>query len=250
MCSSKARRFVRAPFSLSLFGGIELRGPTGAATELLVQSKAVALLAYLSVPSIGRFVRRDTLVGLLWPELDQARARKALRQAILAVRGVLGADAAIGRGDEELALSGDVVWCDAAAFTAAADSGMLAEALNLYRGDLMPGFHLPECIEFDRWLEQERSDARDRAAGAAWALAQGLEGDHKFSDAAGMARRAARFSWFDERALRRALGMLERLGDRAGAARLYEEFRARLAADLEIAPSLETEQLIARIRAG
>lgn len=241
---------MRAPFSLSLFGSIELRGPTGAATELLVQSKAVALLAYLSVPSIGRFVRRDTLVGLLWPELDQARARKALRQTILAVRSVLGADAVIGRGDEELALSGDVVWCDAAAFTAAADAGMLAEALNLYRGDLMPGFHLVECVEFDRWLEQERSDARDRAAGAAWALAQGLEGDHKFSDAAGMARRAVRFSWFDERALRRALGMLERLGDRAGAARLYEEFRARLATDLEIAPSPETEQLIARIRAG
>lgn len=241
---------MRAPFSLSLFGSIELRGPAGAATELLVQSKAVALLACLSVPSVGRFVRRDTLIGLLWPELDQGRARKALRQTVLAVRGSLGAKAVIGRGDEDLALSASVVWCDADAFTAAADSGMLAEALNLYRGELMPGFHLAECVEFDRWLEQERSDARDRAAGAAWALAQGLEGDRKFSDAAGMARRSVRFSWFDERALRRALGMLERLGDRAGAALLYEEFRARLAKDLEIAPSAETEQLIARIRAG
>ena len=218
-------------------------------TELLVQSKAVALLACLGVPSLGRFVRRDTLVGLLWPELDQSRARKALRQTILAVRGALSADALVGRGDEEVALAEGVLWCDAAAFTIAADSGMLAEALDLYRGELMPGFHLTECAEFDRWLEQERVDARDRAAGAAWALAQTLEDDRKLTDAAGMARRAVKFSWSDERALRRALGMLERLGDRAGAARLYEDFRSRLAADLDIAPSAETEHLMARIRA-
>jgi serine/threonine-protein kinase len=239
---------LRAPYSLSLFGSIDLRGPHGAVADLLVQSKAVAMLAYLSVPTMGRFVRRDTLVGLLWPELDQARARKALRQTILAVRSGIGGDALVGRGDEELTLSADIVRCDAAAFASAADAGRLAEALDLYRGELMPGFHLPECAEFDRWLELERAEARERAAGAAWALARGLEEAQKLTDAAGMARRAVRFSWSDERVLRRALGMLERLGDRAGAARLYEDFRARLAADLDIAPSMETMQLIARIR--
>ncbi len=241
---------MRAPYSLSLFGSIDLRGPRGAVGELLVQSKAIALLAYLAVPTMGRFVRRDTLVGLLWPELDQGRARKALRQTILAVRGSLGADALPGRGDEELTLAAGVVWCDAAAFTTAADAGRLSEALDLYRGELMPGFHIADCAEFDRWLEQERADARERAAGAAWALARGLEEERKLTDAAGMARRSVRFSWSDERALRRALGMLERLGDRAGAARLYEDFRARLAADLDVAPSAETVQLIERIRGG
>jgi DNA-binding SARP family transcriptional activator len=77
-----------------------------------------------------------------------------------------------------------------------------------------------------------------------------LEADQKLSDAGTMARRSIRFSWSNERALRRALGMLERLGDRAGAARLYEDFRARLAADLDLAPSAETEQLMMRIRGG
>lgn len=237
-----------APYSLWLFGSIDLRGSHGAVTELLVQSKAMALLAYLSVPSMGRFVRRDTLVGLLWPELDQVRARKALRQTILAVRSAIGGDGLVGRGDEELTLAAEAVWCDVSAFTASAEAGRLSEALHLYRGELMPGFHLAECAEFDRWLEQQRADARERAAGAAWALARGLEEEDKLTDAAGMARRAVRFSWSDERALRRALGMLERLGDRAGAARLYEDFRTRLAADLDVAPSAETVQLIERIR--
>jgi serine/threonine-protein kinase len=215
---------------------------------VLLQSKAIALLAYLAVPSAGRFVRRDALVGLLWPELDQARARKALRQTTLAIRNAIGAESLQSRGDEDLALNADLVQCDATEFTRAADSGLLARALDLYRGELMPGFHLTDCSEFDRWLEGERADARDRAAGAAWALAQRLESSQKLSEAGMMARRAMKFSWSDERALRRALGMLERLGDRAGAARLFEDFRARLATDLEVAPSAETEALIARIR--
>lgn len=237
-----------APYSLSLFGSVDLRGSDPAASALLVQSKVVALLAYLAVPSLGRFVRRDTLVGLLWPELDQAHARSALRKTAHAIRAVLGADALVGRGDEELALSPEHVWCDATAFTQAADAGLLMQALQLYHGELMPGFHLDQCLEFDRWLESERAAAHERAAAAAWVLAQRFESDNQLSDAAGMARRAVRFSWTDERALRRALTMLDRLGDRAGAARLYDEFQRRLKADLDIAPSEETAALMARIR--
>jgi len=238
------------PHSLTLFGSVDLRGSGEAGARLLVQSKVVALLAYLSVPTVGRFVRRDTIVGLLWPELDQARARKALRQAVLAVRAELGADALIGRGDEELALSADHVWCDVAAFTHATDNGLLMQALKLYGGDLMPGFFLADCAAFGQWLEDERASARERAAAASWALAQHLETENQLSDAAGMARRSVKFSWTDERALRRALTMLDRLGDRAGAARLYDEFSVRLQKELDVAPSDETVRLIARIRAG
>ena len=39
----------------------------------LDRRKAVALLAYLAVTGQGH--RRDTLATLLWPELDQSRAR-------------------------------------------------------------------------------------------------------------------------------------------------------------------------------
>jgi DNA-binding SARP family transcriptional activator len=237
----------RAPYTLTLFASIELR-PTPEAARLLVQSKVVALLAYLTVPDVGRFARRDTLVGLLWPELDQARARKALRQAILAIRSALGATALDGRGDEEIAMSPNRVWCDVAAFTHAADSGLLMQALQLYKGDMMPGFHLDGCQEFDQWLEAERVAARERAAATAWALAQRFETDKQLSDATGMARQSVRLAWTNERAVRRALAMLDRLGDAAGAARLYQDFTARLRAELDMAPSPETTELMERIR--
>ena len=236
------------PFALTLFGSIDLRGPSADLEAVLVNNKAIGALAYLAVPSVGRFVRRDILTALLWPDLDQARARAALRKTLHLVRHALDVRVLLSRGDEEVALSADFVWCDAAAFTAAADAGFLLQALQLFRGDLMPGFHLPDCAEFDRWLEEERRDARERAAAAAWALAKLFETTDQYSDAVGMARRAVRFSWSDERALRRALLMLERLGDRAGAVHLYEEFARRLKAELETEPSRETAELAARLK--
>jgi serine/threonine-protein kinase len=42
--------------------------------------------------------------------------------------------------------------------------------------------------------------------------------------------------------------MLERLGDRAGALRLYDEFARRLRQELETEPSRETIELVTRLK--
>ena len=44
--------------------------------------KRAALLAYLAIARPRGFHRRDVLVALLWPELDQERARAALRHTL------------------------------------------------------------------------------------------------------------------------------------------------------------------------
>jgi serine/threonine-protein kinase len=208
---------------------------------------------YLALATPGRparYQRRDLLVGLLWPELDQSHARAALRKAVHAARAALGADVVLSRGDEELALADGALWCDALAFGEAEDDGRLAQALELYAGDLLPGFHLPECAEFGRWLDGERQELRERAAGAAWALASHLAHAEQLTEAGRWARRAMRYAWDDERALRRALTLLDRLGDRAGALRLYEEFTRRLRAEYEAEPSRETTAMAAALRSG
>jgi len=241
---------ITPALQLLLLGGIELCGaPVGVADKLLGQSKAVALLAYLALAPAGRFQRRDRLVGLFWPELDQTHARAALRKVIYVARGLLGEDFFISRGDDDLAIAAGRLQCDVAEFTTAAESGLLARALELYRGDLMPGFFLPECVEFERWLEDERTAARERAAAASWALAAALEGDRQYTNAGAWARRSVRHAWHDERVLRRAISMLDRIGDRAGAIKLYDDFATRLRADLGVAPSPETAALVETVRA-
>ena len=242
-------------WQLSLFGGIELRGPDAAAAKrVLVQPKHVALLAYLlagdSAGERQRFRRRDHLVALFWPELDQPHARASLRRVVHALRAALGAEALLSRGDEELAPGEGVLECDVAAFVTAIRAGQLARALELYAGELMPGFHLSGCGEFERWLEDRRMALRQEAAAAAWALAQRFEAEKNPTLAEGWARRAFVMAWDDERVLRRALEMLDRVGNRAGALRLFDEFAQRLRAEFDAAPSPETLAVVARMRSG
>ena len=140
------------------------------------------------------------------------------------------------------------MWCDVSEFTTAAESGRLAQAIDLYRGDLLPGFHLPQCGDFQMWLESERAVALERVVAAAWALARASEEIGNLTDAGGWARMAARHSWADERVLRRALLMLDRLGDRAGATKLFDSFARRLRTESDAAPSRETLDLAERLR--
>jgi len=236
---------------LLLLGGIDLRGlPAPSTHTLLAQPKTVAFLALLALAPERRFQRRDRLCGLLWPELDQTRARAALRKTVHAVRAVLGAESVVGRGDEELALAADVLRCDAEEFAAAADAGRVAPAIEMYRGELMPGFHVSGCAEFEYWLTEERRALQERMAAAAWALACRLETEERHTDAGVWARRAVHYTGTDERVLRRAVQMLARIGDRAGALRLYNDFVKRVRETLDVEPSAETVALIESLRRG
>lgn len=234
---------------LFLFGGVALRGvDEKRAAKVLAQSKLAALLAVLALAPEGRMMRRDKLVGLLWPELDQPHARTALRKAVHALRALLGGDAFTTRGDEEVGLDASRVWCDAADLRASADAGRLARVHELYRDELMPGFYLAECTAFERWLDDERGLARERAAAATWALAQQSEAEGKLTVAGSYAKKAVRFAWDDERILRRTLTMLARIGDHAGALSLYDEFARRMREELQAEPSRETVTLIESLR--
>lgn len=238
--------------ALYLLGGIALRGiPKSDADTLLSQSKVVALLAYLALSPRGVFQRRDRIAGLLWPELDQAHARAALRKVVHITRATLGESAILGRGDEELALNHDAVWCDTAALLAAVERGHLGRAVELYADEgLMPGFFLTDCHDFDAWLSDKRAAMLESAVAASWALAQHLEANSHHTAATKQARHTVRLAWSNERVLRRSLTMLNRLGDRAGALRQYEVFAHRLRRELEAEPSRETLDLIEAIRNG
>jgi DNA-binding SARP family transcriptional activator len=108
------------------------------------------------------------------------------------------------RGDEEVALAPDSLWSDVGAMRTAVERGQLARAVELYRGDLMPGFYLTECHDFDAWLEGERSALLEEAVAAAWALAKHLESGSNYTDASRLAKKAARLDRTNERALRQA----------------------------------------------
>jgi TolB-like protein/DNA-binding SARP family transcriptional activator len=218
--------------------------------SVLAQPRRAALLSYLALASPRGFHRRDTLFALFWPECDADQARHSLRQSVYFLRQALGAESIVSRGDEELALAPDQVACDVWSFDAAVQEGRPADALALYRGELLAGFHISAAPDFERWLDEERSRLRQRAGEAAWALAAAREREGDAAGAVEAARRATALASPDETALRRLLLMLERLGERAAAVRAYEAFAAKLKAEYELEPSAETQALVARIRSA
>lgn len=155
-CARACRSFASAdPFEIAmteqeigtielcLLGGVELRGiDPKVADRLLAQPKITALLAFLALSPEQRPQRRDRIVALLWPELDQAHARTALRKALHGLRAALGPDAFRNRGDEEVGVCMPPLWCDVIELAAATDNGRMMQAVQLYRGELMAGFHL------------------------------------------------------------------------------------------------------------
>ena len=131
--------------------------------------KHLALLAYLAVEQRHSH-SRDTLLGLLWPEADEDAARSNLRVALADLRRLLGEGDApfllASRHSVQFAPASDHA-LDVAAFSAllaecrahahdapaSCDAGMarLAQAAELYRGDFLAGFALPDSAAFEEW---------------------------------------------------------------------------------------------------
>ncbi len=234
---------------LRTLGSVDLRSDSGGELRaVLQQPKRLALLVYLAIGKPGRLVRRDTLLALFWPGLDQEHARAALRRALYFLRQSCGAQVIATRGDEEVGIDADHLVCDANRFDDAIDADDLSTALEIYQGDFLNGFYVQGAPEAEAWLDRERSRRRYEAALAAWQLARRTLPD--ISRSGRFAERGIDLAPHDEDAIVSYLSELERLGERNLALRLGDLAAERLAADLGATPSPELVQLANRIRAA
>ncbi|HEX5819147.1 MAG TPA: BTAD domain-containing putative transcriptional regulator [Gemmatimonadales bacterium] len=229
-------------------GAIALHGPHGPADKLLAQPKRLALLSWLALASPRGPHRRDRLLALFWPESDEGRARNSLSQAIYHLRQELEPELFVGRGAETLGLDFARLDCDVLAFEQAAAAGRWLEVRTRYQGDLLPSFHVSGALEFERWLERERQRLAGIAVDAGWRAATDAERRGEAAEAAEAARWAAGLLPYDEEALRRLLGVLDRAGDRAGLLEAYESFAQRLGQEFGERPGPETAALVAQVR--
>ena len=236
-------------FRLRTLGAVELRGADEQEpTSVLLHAKPLALLVFLAAARPFGFHRRDALVGLLWPVLDQEHARGALRKTIHRLRRQIGVASLVLAGDEAIGVTSDALWCDARAFAEAERAGRAVDAVTLYRGDFLPGLFVANAPEFERWVDGERRRLRESAVRLAWLAVSEAERDGDLTESVRRARHAVSLAPDDEQGVRRLIAILERAGDRAGAIRAYGDLERYLAAELQVAPSLATSTLIARVR--
>jgi len=253
---------------ISLLGTFDVRSGTTALTEFRAQS-ARTLLAYLALEH-NRPHERTLLCHLLWPDTPLDQALTNLRQALHRLRKTLaeipGGEAALLISRHSVQLNMAAIWTDVGAFRGRLAEvqrhshrsvsscptcvGLLREAAELYRGELLPGVTGTGAMQFEEWLLVWRERLRTQLA----ETLDGLAAYHELRDeqraAAEHLRRWIALEPWSEAGHRRLIVALALAGDRMGALRQFERCGAALATEIGAAPSTETQQIVARIRAG
>ncbi len=237
---------------LSLLGLQAVRDSDGRElASLPAQPKRFAFLAFLAVGAGDGYHQRDSLAAMFWPDMDQFAARRALRNTLYHLRDALGDGVIVTRGDEAVAIDPARLTCDVTRLGDAVGARRYEEAMELARGELLAGVHVPNAGEaFEEWLSRERRRVDDLVMCAVKALAEHEEQAGRLDAAARWAQRACALAPGDESWIRRAMVLLDAGGDTGGALRLYEAAAGRLASEFEATPSAETVALADRIRDG
>lgn len=244
---SPSRPLAVPMIDLRVLGALEVgAGRPNGARHLVTQPKRLALLVYLALAEPPGLHARDRLLALFWPEADDRSSRHSLRNALHALRHALGEEAIVTRGEAFVGLNLELVRCDALELRAHVAAGRLDDALTLWKGELLPGFHVSDVPEFERWLDQQRDDLLHAVRAAAWKRSAALAGAGRAElDAT---RVAYRLDPGDEPGARQFMRLLAVAGDRAGALQVYQDLSAYFARELDAEPSAETRRLAAELR--
>lgn len=141
-----------ARLRLTLLGSPGLTDDTGTSVPGLGPGKPLGMLAYLAFQGTAR---RDELIGLLWGDVIESKARNAFRQTLHRLRASLG-EGILSAEQDLIVLKGEhAIWCDALAFQRAVSDGDIERAIELYGGAFLEGLDLGEET-FADWVGEQR----------------------------------------------------------------------------------------------
>src|SRR5688572_13884614 len=231
---------ARSTIRLNLLGAPVLA--TSAGSEPFAPERTYQLLAYLGCRH--DWVTRDALAALLWPEHDQASARRNLRKILFRAARLPWLDALESRTDSVRWL----VDTDLHSFEAAIGRADWPAAVALYRGGLLDGCEHNASEPFVQWLlfERRRVASLLREAMLGWLAASA----HEPAAQAQLAMRWLAMEPLEEDAVAAAIRARLALGQHAEAKRCYRGFTERLAEQLGIEASASLRELAHSIEAG
>ncbi|HEX6370295.1 MAG TPA: BTAD domain-containing putative transcriptional regulator [Longimicrobium sp.] len=233
-------------FVLKVLGGAALERGGVPVTGRAVHRRRLALLALLA-SARGRMVRRERLIGYLWPEHPGDAARHLLSESLYILRKAVGEDMFVSAGDE-LALDPASVRSDLADFLAALEADDPERAVAAYGGPFLDGFVVSDAPEFERWAEEERDRHARAFARALEQLAEGRESEGDYLGAAEWWKQLARHDPFSSRIALRTMQALEAGGERAAAIRHATAHAALMRAEMEAEPDAAVEAFARRLR--
>jgi DNA-binding SARP family transcriptional activator/alpha-beta hydrolase superfamily lysophospholipase len=250
-----------SPLHISLFGAprIEKDG------EILpvARRKTLALLAYLAVT--GQMHSREALATLLWPDQDPSSAFANLRRDLWRLKELLGEEHALAADRLQVGLDPQAnLRLDVTDFKRLIQKtrthghpsedlcvdclAMLKEAVELYRGDFLAGFNVPDSLAFEDWRFFQAQELRQMLTEAlqqliAWQIARA-----EYEPGIAYARRWLSLDRLHEPAHRCLMQLYAWSGQQAAALRQYQECQRILQQELGFEPEEETRALYGAIK--
>ncbi len=241
---------MNSPWRIELLGG--LRAQRGdKVIERFSTQKAGALLVYLAY-HCQRAHPREVLIELLWKDSEPKVGRHRLCQALYSLRRQLeppgvGAGAVLVANRFSVQLNPAAVTTDVAEFEATLQSARrtdnppeqihhLLTAVELYRGELLPGY-------YEEWIEQERKRLEEEYLRTLDRLVKYLAQAHDVDRALVYARRAVNADPLREEFHRALMRLYADTEQPAAALEQYHELERLLKEQLNAMPAAATRAL-------
>ncbi len=242
---------------VSLFGTARIQR-TGQPADLRLSPALISLLAYLLLYR-HRLHSREVLLGELWGDLNEERARNCLNTALWRLRRTLEADdipcgtylISHPNGEVGINVSHDL-WLDVAIFeeetkcatlqkiesVSENDITRLEYAITLYNGELLEG-------NYDDWTLRERARLHSLYLDSLAYLMQYYERQNDYTRSAYFGQQILSIEPLREEIHRSLMRLYIQSGQRSLAVRQYETCRSILEKELSIPPMPETQALYA-----
>ena len=245
---------ARGELAVALLGDVRLTYDGRTLASIMGQQRELELLAWLILHRDAPQSRRH-LAFSLWPDSTDAQALTNLRKTLLLLRRHLpDADlyldvqrsllqwrprapvtVDVGRFDDLLAQAQN-------ATDASVESDLLAEALALYRGDLLPAV-------YSEWIFPIRERLRQAYMDALLRIVTLLEDTRAYAAAATYAQRAVDHDPLHEAGYLRLMRLHALRGDRARALHVYHTCATVLVREMGVEPNAELQDAYMRLLA-
>lgn len=231
---------------IEMFGGLRVH-VGGKTVERFATQKAAGLLAYLA--HHRQLQPRELLIELFWPDGLQNTGRASLSQALSTLRRQLEppgvpSGGVIVSSKSHVGLNPEAVQTDVGRFQVVMQRSrqeagrnerlqLLREAVEIYRGDLLPGFYEDWIVNEQQWLAGLYFEAVE-------ALIQLLEGQGDLHEALEYALRAVDRDPLREESHRRVMRLYAATGQRKSALAQLTQLKEILHRELADEPTQAT----------
>ena len=207
--------------------------------------KHLALLVYLAVEG-RRFHNRDHLAELLWPGARTAEARHSLATALSVLRPRLNSDALQTTREQVMLTSGHLRLDLDRLLTGDVLGSEVTSPLDV--SNFLDGFDIPDAHEFAVWKDRQQARLLPAIKDALVLLIDRCRRNGDSRQIEQLADRMLVLDELSEEAIRAKMEARAYASDRVGALKIYEEWKGRLAGELNASPSERLEGMAMRLR--